>query len=165
MSTFGSQVGSTWHEAEPFIPVHTSPAALVPTEALLRFTVDAMAELVAVERALTVIHAGLAGADALRGTDGHFRAIADVAAAADQARVQEVALEAETLVVAYLGRPKSFGSAQADVVQHVVDVLSLLVHDVRRRLDAKPAANVHSAAVIVRDRMRYAMREMGGGPR
>jgi len=131
------------------------------TDGLRPFTDSVMAELMLVERGLTVIEAGLAGAEGLRGFDARFRAIADAAAAVGQTLLEEVAREAEMLIVVLSGRPKSFGSVQVDVVRHVVDVLSLMVHDLRRRIEDKPPANVHGAAVTVRERMRHAMREIG----
>ena len=130
-------------------------------DALRPFTDHVMAELIHVERGLTVIEAGLSGSEGLRGFDARFRTIADAAAPVGQTLMQEVAREAETLVVVFSGRPKSFGPVQADVVRHVVDVLTLMVHDLRRRMENKPPANVSGAAVMVRERMRHALREIG----
>jgi hypothetical protein len=145
----------------PLTRVRTAADSRRAADVMRPFTDEVMTQLIHVERGLTVIDAGLAGSEGLRGFDERFRTIADAAAPVGQTLMQEVAREAEMLVVAFSGRPKSFGPVQADVVRHVVDVLSLMVHDLRRRMENKPPANVSGAAVMVRERMRHALREIG----
>lgn len=124
-----------------------------------RFTVRSLETLTAAERGLTVLEAGFDSSDILDDMQARFRAVGAAAADVGLATVQELAAQAENLVGAYRQRPMTLGSEQVDVLRHAIDVLSLMVLDVRRRLEARPAANVGAAVVAVTERIAYARRE------
>jgi chemotaxis protein histidine kinase CheA len=121
-----------------------------------------MAELVALDRVIVVLECGASDADVLGTVAARLRTVAQSGAATGQRSVEELAREAERLIVAYMRQPSACGADEADLVRHVVDVLSLLTLAARRSHDARPAASLDGAVQAARDRMRYAWRVMGG---
>ncbi len=123
-----------------------------------RFVDRAMAELAAVDRSMHTIERGISGAEALVGAGAHLHEIAELAARAGQVSVEELAREAETLTVTYLARPEAFGPGEADVVRHVLDVLSLLLRAARPVSPDRTSDGLLPVALAARDRIHYALR-------
>ena len=137
-------------------PIEPEDAA---PHALGAFAADTLVELSAIERSLLVAEARLDDPSVIGDMRRRFQAIGRGAQALGLPSVQEVAQLAEKLVDLDRRGRQPLAEAEIDVARHAVDVLSLQAHDIRRRLDGHPGANVRVAAVAVRDRIRHAIKD------
>lgn len=136
----------------------------VTAERLSRFIDEAVVLLAELEKALLLAEAKRAPAEVIVGMGRRFHALACAAELLGLGAVQDTAQLAEKLIDLDRRGQHSMTLAEADVLRHAVDVLSLQVHDIRRRLDGHPAANVRIAAVALRDRVRHVLREQSARP-
>ncbi len=143
----------------------TVPAALglvtadVPADRLTRFVDETLVLLAEIERTLADVEAQGPADETLSGMGRRFHAVGCAAELLGLGAVQESAQLAEKLVDLERRGGHAMTQAGADVVRHAIDVLSLQVHDIRRRLHGYPAANVRVAAVALRDRIRHVLRD------
>jgi chemotaxis protein histidine kinase CheA len=136
----------------------------VTAERLGRFVDEAVVLLAELEKALVLADAKRGTADVIVGMGRRFHALACAAELLGLGAVQDTAQLAEKLIDLDRRGQHSLTLAEADVLRHAVDVLSLQVHDIRRRLDGYPAANVRIAAVALRDRIRHVLKEQSARP-
>lgn len=136
----------------------------VSSERLTRFVDEGVVLLAELEKGLIQAEAKLGGADVIAGMGRRFHALACGAELLGLGAVQETAQLAEKLIDLERRGPHPMTLAEADVLRHAVDVLSLQVHDIRRRLEGYPAANVRMAAVALRDRIRHVLKDQSPRP-
>ncbi len=136
----------------------------VTAERLARFVDEGVVLLAELEKALTQAEAKLGSPDVIVGMGRRFHALSCAAELLGLGAVQETAQLAEKLIDLDRRGRHAMTLAEADVLRHAVDVLSLQVHDIRRRLDGYPAASVRIAAVALRDRIRHVLKEQLSRP-
>jgi chemotaxis protein histidine kinase CheA len=130
----------------------------VTAERLTRFVHEGVVLLAELDKGLTLADAKQATHEVIVSMGRRFHALACAAELLNLGAVQETAQLAEKLIDLDRRGQNPMTLAEADVLRHAVDVLSLQIHDIRRRLEGYPAANVRIAAVALRDRMRHALK-------